>query len=207
MIKISPSILASNNRIESTLKLNNTNSDYLHIDVMDGKFVENFQFPLKEINEIEKISKKPLDIHLMVENPENYITKLRNKNIEFITFHIEINQNIKNIISLIKSLNYKVGISLKPNTKVETLIPYIKDIDLILIMSVEPGKGGQEFMPSSLNKADEIRLLNKNIIIEIDGGIKDNNINEIKKHVDIAVVGSYITNSTDYNKAINNLKN
>ena len=157
MIKISPSILASNNRIESTLKLNNTNSDYLHIDVMDGKFVENFQFPLEEINEIEKISKKPLDIHLMVENPENYITKLRNKNIEFITFHIEINQNIKNIISLIKSLNYKVGISLKPNTKVEEILEYLPLIHLVLIMTVEPGFGGQEFIHECAMKIPVIK--------------------------------------------------
>lgn len=207
MIKISPSILASKDRIESTNKLNNSNADYLHIDAMDGSFVNNYQFPLEEINKIESITKKPLDIHLMVENPEIYINELKNKKIEFITFHIEINKNINNLISLIKSLNYKVGISIKPNTKVETLIPYLNNIDLVLIMSVEPGQGGQVFIPSSLDKAKQVRNLKKDIIIEIDGGIKDNNINEVKKYVDIAVVGSYITNSIDYNKAINSLKN
>ena len=100
-----------------------------------------------------------------------------------------------------------MGLSLKPNTTVKELIPYLDKIDLVLIMSVEPGFGGQEFMPNSLVKAQEIRELNKHIAIEIDGGIKDTNIAEVKKYVDIAVVGSYITNSNDYNQAINNLKN
>ena len=207
MIKISPSILNAKNRIESVIKLNNTSADFIHIDVMDGKFVNNIQFSQEEIDKIEKTSKIPLDIHLMVENPEIYIKSLTNKNIEFITFHIEINKDINKIINLIKSLGYKVGISLKPNTKVDALIPYIKDIDLVLVMSVEPGYGGQEFIPTSLDKAEEIRKLNHNLIIEIDGGIKDTNIEEIKKYVDIAVVGSYITNNENYNQAINNLKN
>ena len=207
MIKISPSILASNNRIESIKKLNNTNADYLHIDCMDGKFVPNTQMPIEEILELEKYSNIPLDIHLMVENPEEYINKLANKNIEYITIHIEIDKDIDKIIDKIKSFSYKVGLSIKPNTDITSLLPYLNKIDLILIMSVEPGFGGQQFMPNSLIKAKKIRDLNQNIIIEIDGGIKDTNIKEIKEYVDIAVVGSYITNSTNYNEAINNLKN
>ncbi|MBQ2872640.1 MAG: ribulose-phosphate 3-epimerase [Bacilli bacterium] len=207
MIKISPSILASKDRIESIKKLNNTNADYLHIDTMDGLFVPNTQMPLEEILELEKHSKLPLDIHLMVEDPEKYINYLENKNIEYITIHIEIDKDIDYLINKIKSLNYKVGLSIKPNTEVSKLIPYLDKIDLVLIMSVEPGFGGQEFMPDSLEKAKYLRNINKDIILEIDGGIKDTNIDEVKKHVDIAVVGSYITNSTDYNEAINKLKN
>ena len=207
MIKISPSILASSNRIESVKKLNNTNADYLHIDCMDGIFVPNSQMPINEIIELEKHSIKPLDVHLMVSNPEEYINKLENKNIKYITIHIEINKDINYLINKIKSLGYKVGISIKPNTDVSALIPYLNRIDLVLIMSVEPGFGGQEFMPNSLIKAKELRELSQNITIEIDGGIKDSNIEQVKKYVDIAVVGSYITNSNDYNQAINNLKN
>ena len=207
MIKISPSILASNNRIESIKKLNNTNADYIHIDAMDGIFVPNTQMPLEEIIELEKHSKLPLDVHLMVENPITYIEELKNKNIEYITIHIEIEKDINELINKIKSLNYKVGLSIKPNTKVNELIPYLNKIDLVLIMSVEPGFGGQQFMPNSLIKAQERKKLKKDITIEIDGGIKDTNIQEVKKYVDIAVVGSYITNSDNYNEAINNLKN
>lgn len=207
MIKISPSILSSNNRIESIKKLNSTNADYIHIDTMDGIFVPNTQMPINEIIELEKHSKLPLDVHLMVNDPEKYIDYLKNKNIEFITFHIEIDKNIDNIIEKIKSLKYKVGISIKPNTKIDTILPYLNKIDLILIMSVEPGFGGQKFIPETLNKAKKIKELNKNIIIEIDGGINNTNIEIVKKHVDIAVVGSYIINNNDYNEAINNLKN
>ena len=127
--------------------------------------------------------------------------------IEYITFHIEINKDINKLIEKIKSLNYKVGISIKPNTDVSELIPYLNKIDLVLIMSVEPGFGGQEFIPNTLDKATIIRNINPNIKIEIDGGIKDININLVKQYVDIAVVGSYIINNNDYNEAINNLKN
>jgi len=207
MVKISTSILSSNNRQETIKKLNSTTTEYIHIDSMDGKFVNNYQMPIEEIIELNKISNKPFDVHLMVENPEEYINNLKNLNIEYITIHLEINKDIKDLINQIKKLNYKVGLSIKPNTKIEEIIPYLKDIDLVLIMSVEPGQGGQEFIPTSLNKAKDLRKYNQNIIIEMDGGIKEHNIKEIKKYIDIAVVGSYITNQDNYQLAINNLKN
>ena len=207
MIKISTSILSSNNRITSIKKLNNTNTDYIHIDTMDGIFVPNTQMNIDEIIELEKISTKPLDIHLMVDNPEIYINNLQNKNIKYITIHIEINKNIDKLINKIKSFGYKVGISIKPNTDISSLLPYLDKIDLVLIMSVEPGFGGQEFIPSTLEKAKQIKKINKTITIEMDGGIKDTNITQLKNIIDIAVVGSYITKKDDYNQAINNLKN
>ena len=207
MIKISTSILSSTDRYNSIKKLNNSNTDYIHIDTMDGIFVPNTQMNIDEIIKLEKISTKPLDIHLMVDNPEIYINELQNKNIEYITIHIEINKDIDNIINKIKSYGYKVGLSIKPNTNISTIIPYLDKIDLVLIMSVEPGFGGQEFIPSTLEKAKQLRKINKSIIIEMDGGIKDTNINQLKDHIDIAVVGSYITKKENYNQAINNLKN
>lgn len=207
MIKISPSILSSKNRIESIKKLNKTNANLLHIDVMDGIFVPNTQMPINEIIEYNKYSTIPLDIHLMVENPIEYINKLENKNIEYITIHIEIDKNIDELIDKIKNLGYKVGLSIKPNTPINSIIPYLNKIDLVLIMSVEPGFGGQKFIPQTLEKAKQIKEMDKNITLEIDGGVNETNIKEIKKYIDIAVVGSYIINNNDYQEAINNLKN
>lgn len=206
-MKISTSILSSKDRTKSINKLNKTNTDYIHIDVMDGNFVPNCQMPLTEILDYEKISEKKLDIHLMVNDPIKYIEKLDNKNIEFITFHIEINKDINEIIKSIKDKGYKVGIAIKPNTNEELLNKYLNKIEMVLVMTVEPGKGGQKFIKEMINKAIYIREKNKNILIEMDGGINDETIKDIKDKIDISVVGSYITNKDNYNNAINELKN
>ena len=205
MIKVSTSILTCNNRIQATEELNKTNTDYIHIDYMDGIFVDNKEFTIEEIKTLSKISTKKLDIHIMAENPEPIIQELKGLNIEYITIHYEINKPLNKIINLIHNQGYKCGISIKPKTNPKNIIEYLKKIDLVLIMSVEPGKGGQKFIPDVLNKIEELKQ--NNLIIEIDGGINDTNIEELKNIVDIVVVGSYITNSSDYNKQINNLKN
>lgn len=207
MIKISTSILSSTDRIESIKKLNNTNNDYLHIDAMDGEFVPNKQFTIPEINQIIKYSNKPIDLHLMVENPEYYIDNINKDNIEYITIHLEINQNINNLIEKIKSYGIKVGIAIKPKTALEKIEEYLEKIDMVLIMSVEPGFGGQKFIEESINRIKNIKEKNSNIIIEVDGGINNETIKLIKPYCDIAVVGSYIINNKDYSEAINNLKN
>ena len=205
-MKISTSILNSNNRIDSVVKLNRTNTSYIHIDVMDGKFVNDTQFNTKEINAINIVSKYKLDIHLMVENPIDYIKELSNMNIEYITFHIEVNNNINKIIESIQNLNYKVGLAIKPNTDINKLKPYLDKINLILVMSVEPGKGGQQFIENTPNKIKEIKELikDKNIKLEVDGGINEETIESIKD-TDIAVVGSYIINSDNYYRQIEKL--
>lgn len=205
MIKVSTSILTCNNRIQATEELNKTNTDYIHIDYMDGIFVDNKEFTIEEIKTLSKISTKKLDIHIMAENPEPIIQELKDLNIEYITIHYEINKPLNKIINLIHNQGYKCGISIKPKTDPKNIIEYLEKIDLVLIMSVEPGKGGQKFIPDVLNKIKELKQ--NNLIIEIDGGINDTNIEELKNIVDIVVVGSYITNSSDYNKQINNLKN
>lgn len=205
MIKVSTSILTCNNRIQATEELNKTNTDYIHIDYMDGIFVDNKEFTIEEIKTLSKISTKKLDIHIMAENPEPIIQELKGLNIEYITIHYEINKPLNKIINLIHNQGYKCGISIKPKTDPKNIIEYLKKIDIVLIMSVEPGKGGQKFIPDVLNKIKELKQ--NNLIIEIDGGINDTNIEELKNIVDIVVVGSYITNSSDYNKQINNLKN
>ena len=158
------------------------------------------------IQATEKLNKTNTDyIHIMAENPEPIIQELKGLNIEYITIHYEINKPLDKIINLIHNQGYKCGISIKPKTNPKNIIEYLKKIDLVLIMSVEPGKGGQKFIPDVLNKIKELKQ--NNLIIEIDGGINDTNIEELKNIVDIVVVGSYITNSSDYNKQINNLKN
>lgn len=207
MIKISTSILSSNNREDSIKKLNDTTCDYIHIDVMDNKFVPNYQFPIEEINKVIPLSTKKIDIHLMVEKPLTYINKINNSNIEYITIHYEINDNIDNILQTIKNKGYKAGLAIKPKTKIDEVKEYLNKIDMLLIMSVEPGFGGQSFIPNTINKINELKKLNKDLTVEVDGGINDKTIEQIYDISDIAVVGSYIINQIDYNKAINNLKN
>lgn len=207
MIKISTSILSSNNRVDSIKKLNDTNCNYIHIDVMDNKFVPNYQFPIEEINKLIPLSTKKIDIHLMVEDPLTYINKINNSNIEYITIHYEINDNIDNILQAIKNKGYKVGLAIKPKTKIDEVKEYLNKIDMLLIMSVEPGYGGQSFIPNTINKINELKQLNKDLTVEVDGGINDKTIKQLYDISDIAVVGSYIINQIDYNKAINNLKN
>ena len=210
-MKISTSILNAENRLECIKKLNNSTTNYIHIDVMDGKFVEDTQ-----INTIEKIttlantSDKQLDIHLMVENPLEYIQKLDNKNIKYIIFHLEIQEDIEMLIQEIKAKGYLPGIAINPETNIEKLIPYLNQIDLILIMSVKPGRGGQKFIPTTVDKIAKLKKIiqeNKlNILIEVDGGINDQTIKDVK-NIDIAVAGSYIIKSPDYNKDIQQLLN
>lgn len=185
-------------------KIDNTNCDYIHLDIMDGIFVKN----KVDYNE-EYLFKKKLDIHLMVEDVKSYIEKYKKLNPQYITFHLEVKQNINELINLIKDNNIKVGISIKPNTSINEIIPYLSLIDLVLVMSVEPGKGGQEFIESSIYKINELKRIkeekNFNYLIEVDGGINKDTINKVK-NADIKVVGSYITNSLDYEEKINILK-
>ena len=153
MIKVSTSILSTKDRIESIKKLNATTTDYIHIDAMDNIFVPNYQLPVEETNKLAKYSKKKLDIHLMVEDPIQYINKLdTNKLINNITFHIEINEDIDKVIELIRQKGYHVGIAIKPNTNMKDLDKYLDKIDIVLIMSVEPGFGGQKFIKETITR-------------------------------------------------------
>lgn len=205
-MKISTSILSSNDRNKCINDLNNTTTDYIHIDAMDNKFVPNYQLPVKEVNKLGKSTKKPFDIHLMVDDNITYIHNLHVDNIKSITFHIETKQNIEKIIKLIKSQNYEVGIAIKPNTDINLIDKYLDKIDKVIIMSVEPGFGGQTFIETSINRIKEIRKKRKDLPIEVDGGINKETINKVKDIVDIAVVGSYITSNNNYQEAINSLK-
>lgn len=194
-------------RKEHILKLSNEEIDFLHIDVMDGKFVENKTESVEEIKKVIPIS-APLDIHLMVENPIPYIEEYASLKPHYITIHSEIEGLLKGI-DYIKSKNVKVGISIKPNTSIQRILPYLSFIDLILVMTVEPGKGGQKLIPCTLNKVNELKRIreihNYTFKIEVDGGINDRTI-KLCKGADIVVVGSYITNSYDYKGRIKTIK-
>lgn len=210
-MEVSVSILNSIDRIEDTKKLNNTSCDYLHIDVMDGKFVPDTQFTIDEIIKLINVSDKKIDVHLMVDNPINYIEGLLDFDIDYITFHYEIDKDINYLIDILKNNNIKVGMSIKPNTDVLEIIDYLDRLDLVLIMSVEPGKGGQSFIEESYDKVRSLKKFiddkNLDIKIQIDGGVKDTNIKMIAESgVDISVVGSFITKSDNFEDAIKKLK-
>lgn len=206
-MELSVSILNSQDRKEMVKLLNKTNIAYIHVDVMDGIFVSQKTFNIKEIRTISQVSDKKLDVHLMVENPLLYIENIKDlTNIEYITIHLEINKDIKEILTKVKSYGFKTGISIKPNTNLELLLPYLEYIDLLLVMTVEPGLGGQSFILSSPNRLKEIKKLiqNYNIKLEVDGGINNHTIKEVEL-ADIAVVGSYITSSNNPIDKINSL--
>lgn len=206
-MKLSVSLLNAEDKNKTTKKINNTEIDYFHIDVMDGKFVSQLSFSLKEIQEISKISRKPLDIHLMVEDPSLIIKDLKElSNINNITIHLEIDKDINKMLSKIKDYGIKRGLAIKPNTDINLLKPYLDNIDIILIMTVEPGYGGQPFIESSVERIKKIKELIEgyNILLEVDGGINDKTIKKISLS-DIAVVGSYITTSDNMEERINNL--
>ncbi len=206
-MEISVSLLNAKDKLLTVEKLNNSKIDYFHIDVMDGKFVSNKSFSIKEIKKISMKSNKPLDIHLMVEKPNIFIKNLKKiSNINNITIHLEINKDINKILSKIKDYGMKRGIAIKPNTDIELLRPYLDNIDVILIMTVEPGLGGQPFIESSVDRINKIKELVKgyNILLEVDGGINDKTMKKIISS-DIAVVGSYITTSSNMEDKINNL--
>ena len=206
-MKLSVSILNAKDKEKTIKELNKTDISYFHIDVMDNIFVSQYSFSYQEVIELSSLSEKQLDVHLMHNNPLSYIEKIKDlKNIEYITIHLEIDKDIKYILNKIKDYGYKRGLSIKPNTNIDKIKPYLDDIDLILVMTVEPGYGGQPFLEDSPNRIKEIKRLiqDKDILLEVDGGINNETLSLVKE-ADIAVVGSYITTSDDPISRINNL--
>ena len=206
-MELSISLLNAKDRKKTVKKLNNTKIDMFHIDVMDGEFVTNKSFPVEEIIELSSITSKPLDIHLMVNDPVIYIEKLNElSNINNITFHLEINKDINNILNKLKKYGIKRGIALRPNTDIKEIIPYLNNIDLLLVMTVEPGLGGQPFIETSTERIKQIKKIIKdyNMILEVDGGINAKTISQVSD-ANISVVGSFVTTSNNIEEAINKL--
>lgn len=209
-MELSVSILGIKENLKEKIKeLNKLKVDYLHLDIMDGEFVVNVNDDYELLEKSLIDNKKKLDIHLMVKDVTNYIQKYKKLNPYFITFHYEVLENIDRIINLIKDNNIKVGISIKPLTDVSLLIPYLDKVDLVLVMTVNPGKGGQKLIEKTLEKIDDLIYLreknNYHFKIEVDGGINDETIKKVHKS-DISVVGSFITSSNNYEERINKLK-
>ena len=211
-MKISVSYLSSIFDKKSTIRLiDNSNADMIHVDLMDGMFVPKRNFYIEETLEDLKDTKKPLDIHLMVYEPEKYIKDLSTLQPEYITFHLESKTDIKETIKLIKSYGIKVGISIKPNTDISYLEPYYNDIDLILIMSVEPGAGGQRFIFDMLEKVEDLNDLKYNkgykFMISVDGGLNEYTAIKCRDSgANIIVSGSYVCRHENYNERINLLR-
>ena len=194
---ISPSILACDflNLEDEIKRLNDTNAQWLHLDVMDGHFVPNLTFGYDLISRIRPLTTKVLDTHLMISNPLNYIEKYANAGSDYITFHIEIEEDIAQVIHKIKACGKKAGLAIKPNTDIELILPYLDTIDLVVVMSVEPGFGGQQFInstPERINLLSQIREdKGYDYVINVDGGINDQTA-PLCNESDVLVSGSYL---------------
>ena len=202
-MKVSVSILKEKNNKEEVInKLLNTSADYIHLDIMDSTFTNSSSFDLNDF----KLVNKKYDIHIMSTDLDNQINKAIKLNPEYISFHYESTKEIDKYIDLIKKHNIKVGLAISPKTKLYKIKKYLDKIDMLLILSVVPGLGGQTYIEKVTKKIIKANKIKKNYLISVDGGINNDTINKIKEYVDIVVAGSYITDSEDYENRIMSLK-
>jgi ribulose-phosphate 3-epimerase len=207
--KISISFLSSKDEQKDILKINRTSADYIHVDVMDGKFVKKKHKPYKMLYKMNNMINKRLDVHLMEKNPLKNINYFASLNTEYITVHAELDK-VDKYLDLIKEYGIKCGLAINPDTDVSILLPYLSKIDLIMIMSVYPGEGGQKFIEDTYKKILRVKkmIISKKVKIKIsvDGGVTD----EVAKKldfVDIIVSGSYVTKSDNFELAVSTIRN
>jgi ribulose-phosphate 3-epimerase len=211
---IAPSVLAADfGNLQRDLEMiNESDADWFHIDIMDGVFVPNISFGMPVLKEIKKHASKTLDVHLMIVNPDQYIETFASLGADILTVHYEACTHLHRTIQAIKAAGMKAGVALNPHTNIDTLKDTIKDIDLVCLMSVNPGFGGQSFIENTYNKVKDLKSLivlnNSDCKIEIDGGVTSKNAEKLVHcGVDILVAGSYVFKSKDPIKTISGLKN
>lgn len=203
-MKVSVSILKEKNNYKKVIeKLSNSSADYIHLDIMDSTFTENSSF---ELSQFQGLSSKAYDVHIMSTNLDYQIAEAIKLKPEYITFHIEATKDPMKYINLLKENNIKVGLAINPKTRIFRIRKYLNLIDLVLVMSVTPGAGGQKFIISTINKLRKIKKKQGGFLISVDGGINDQTINYVKEYVDLVVSGSYVTDSVNYEKKIQSLK-
>lgn len=210
---ISPSLLAADfgNLERDITMLNQSEADWFHLDIMDGIFVPNISFGFPVMKFIKKHAQKPLDVHLMITDPDRYIEDFKEAGADILTVHIETCNHLHRSVQKIKSLGMKAGVSLNPHTPVHLLKDIIADVDLVLIMSVNPGFGGQKFIPNALEKVKELKHLitekKSNALIEVDGGVDHSNAEAlVDAGCDVLVAGSYVFKSENPTETIKGLK-
>jgi ribulose-phosphate 3-epimerase len=203
-IMIAPSLLSADfgRLAEEVRDVERAGCDALHIDVMDGHFVPNLTIGPLVVSAVRKGTKLPLDVHLMIDQPSRYVAEFRKAGADWITVHVEAEKDVRGVLTMIRKAGAKAGISLRPKTSVETLFPYFADLDLVLVMSVEPGFGGQSFMPDMMEKIKTLRPKFKGLI-SVDGGIDPKNASQaLEAGADILVAGSAIFGMPDRAKVI-----
>ena len=215
MVKIAPSLLAANfaNLQEEIQKVTQGGAHWLHYDVMDGHFVPNISFGYSILKDIKAITNLYLDVHLMISEPKKYVDEFIDSGASLVVFHLEAMDDEKatnELLQYIKSKGRDVGLSIKPTTPVELLIPFLSQLDVVLVMSVEPGFGGQKFDPDAVDKIKKLHTYRQvhgyQYLIEVDGGINATTANPCKEAgVDVLVAGSSVFHTEDYKKAIDSL--
>lgn len=210
MKKISPSLLASDfaNLENEIKKVTEAGADFLHLDIMDGHFVPNLTFGPPVVAAIKKVAKIPLDVHLMIETPEKYVDEFIAAGADYLTIHVEATKYVSDILQKVRTKNVKSGLTLRPRTSLDTIKEFLPLCDLVLVMTVEPGFGGQSFMMDQVAKIDWLKEHRKksglNYLIEVDGGVSDKTRSFVE-NADVLVAGTYVFKN-DYAKSIQSLR-